>query len=119
MLASIVLSNVQGGRNEVMRIRVIQKPTSADVDGIRLDLFQPGVQYDVGNTLGALFLAEGWAEPAPSEEAAVLIPLSEFGPDRLRDVPPNLQREFFPPYYDAPAALAADRRHTPRRRRRQ
>ena len=44
-----------------MRIRVIQKPRERSIDGIQLDRFRPGVLYEVGTTLGALFLAEGWA----------------------------------------------------------
>ena len=31
--------------------------------GARLDLFEVGYQYDVGNLLGAVMLAERWAEP--------------------------------------------------------
>jgi hypothetical protein len=100
-----------------MRIRVLQKPTLREVDGIRLDVFEPGVQYELGNSLGALFLAEGWAEPVPSDEPALVIPLSEFAPDRPTSAPPNLVREMFPPYYDMPTALAADRRRHPRPRR--
>ena len=45
-----------------MRIKVIHVPTSNCIDGIQLDRFRPGFQYEVGNTLGALFLAEGWAD---------------------------------------------------------
>src|SRR3954462_8258701 len=92
-----------------MRIRIIQKPSADEVDGTDLRHFQLGIQYEVGNTLGALFLAEQWAEPVASDEPAVLIPISEFQADR-NQAPANLVREFFPPYYDAPTALAADRR---------
>jgi hypothetical protein len=97
-----------------MRIRVIHRPTVTDVDGIRLDVFEPGVQYDVGNRVGALLLAEGWAEPFPSNETAILIPISEFEPDADRAAPPNLIREYYPPYYDSSPAMAADRRRRPR-----
>jgi hypothetical protein len=102
----------------LIRIKVIRKPTVREIDGIRLDLFHPGVQYELGNGLGAVFLAEGWAEPVPfDDEPAVVIPVSECRADRA---PPNLSRAIYPPYYDAPAALAADRRHglrLPRARR--
>ena len=64
-----------------MRIRVLQTPTIAEVDGIRLDAFKPGVQYEMGNCLGALFLSEGWAIPVDSAEPAMVIPLSEFNAD--------------------------------------
>ena|SRR5438874_13325289 len=101
-----------------MRIRVIQKPTQASIDGISLEQFQPGLEYDVGNLIGAFLLAEGWAEPVPSDAPAVLIPFSESTQDPTKDLPgpPNLVREIFPSYYDAPAALAADRRRKRRAR---
>ena len=100
-----------------MRIRVLQIPAVEAVDGIDLRRFYPGQQYEVGNTLGALLLAEGWAEPVASDEAALLIPVSELGAGpRPAGSPANLVREIFPPYYDAPAALAMDRRRRPRRR---
>src|SRR5260221_812698 len=100
-----------------MRIRVIQKPRESCIDGIQLDRFMVGIQYEVGNLIGALLLSEGWAEPVASEEAAVLIPLTEFEADRSIDQPKNLTRELFPPYYDTLAALAADRQKKPRRPR--
>src|SRR5436853_5241328 len=93
-----------------MRIRVIQKPSVSCIDGIRLDYFLPGELYEVGNVLGALFLAERWAEPVASDEPAVLIPISQFDADAPKREPPNLTREYWPPYYDGPASLAADRR---------
>jgi len=99
-----------------MRIRVIQKPTRSSIDGIRLDQFTPGSDYLVGTLLGSLMLAEGWAEPAASEEPAIVISLSRF--EELKANPPNLVREIFPSYYDTSAALAADRRRSPRRRKR-
>jgi len=76
-----------------MRIKILQTPTLRDVDGIRLDVFQPGVQYEMGNTLGALFLAEGWGEPVASDEPAMLVRMSEFAADS----PANLIRETYPP----------------------
>lgn len=95
-----------------MRIKIVQTPTEACIDGVRLDQFCPGFQYEVGNVLGALFLAEGWAVPVADESPALLTPLTEFS----ADAPPNLVREYVPPYYHAPTALAADRRRQPRRR---
>jgi hypothetical protein len=87
-----------------------------DVDGIRLDLFHPGVQYEVGNCLAALFLAEGWAVPVDSSEPAMVIPVSELGADREIADPQNLVREVWPPYFDAPPSLALDRRRHRHRR---
>jgi hypothetical protein len=43
----------------------VKHPPIADVDGIRLDYFEVGAEYQVGNTIAALLLAEGWAEPLP------------------------------------------------------
>ena len=70
----------------LIRIRVIQKPPVPSIDGLRLDLFEPGVEYEVGNLLGALLLAERWAEPATFEESTVLAP-SDFEPDGARFKP--------------------------------
>jgi hypothetical protein len=46
-----------------MRIRIVQKPGSTSIDGVRLQDFEPGQSYEIGSTLGALLLAEGWAVP--------------------------------------------------------
>jgi hypothetical protein len=100
-----------------MRIRIIQPPAQQSIDGIRLDQFVPGLQYEVGHVIGSLMLAEGWAEPVPADDPADVIPLSELAGAGLQN-PRNLIREIFPSYYDTPAALAADRRRTPRTRKR-
>ncbi len=99
-----------------MRIRIVQKPPIDDVDGIRLDVFQTGFQYEVGHQLGALLLAERWAEPVVSGERALFVPAQQFSADAAAR-PNNLTREFFPPYYTAPPEMVADRRLRPRRRR--
>jgi hypothetical protein len=88
-----------------MRILVIQKPPSRSIDGLRLDCFQPGSQYEMGTTLGTLFLSEGWGEPVITEEPALLTPVRETPPAdpsvervlrnlyRYREkTPPNLDR---------------------------
>src|SRR5438270_207186 len=99
-----------------MRIRVIQKPREACIDGIQLDRFFPGMQYEVGPTLGALFLAEGWAEPIDSQEPAIVIPIHN-----LADAPINLIREMYRGYsirssqvLAPPKEREADRRRHPR-----
>ena len=84
-----------------------------------MDLFVCGQQYEVGNLLGAVMLAEGWAEPVASDAPGLFIPLDEFASDQVdrpRDEPPNLRREFFPPYYEGSAGIALDRRRRPRKR---
>jgi len=98
----------------VIRIKVIQKPTDGEVDGIRLDIFEPGLQYEVGNRIGALMLAEGWAEPVAADETAELSAASEYTFDAASQNPRNLVREYYPPYYDSGTPLAADRRRRTR-----
>jgi hypothetical protein len=96
-----------------MRIRIIQKPAVAFIDGVRLDNFRPGSVYQFGSLMAGVFLAEGWAEPVDDPES---------GDQPTVDVPAiprNLTREFFPPYYDgSPAALAAEQASRRRARRR-
>jgi hypothetical protein len=87
-----------------MRIRIVRRPLSTSIDGLQLDRFEPGYQYEVGNSLGALLLAEGWGEPVVEEAPALLVPLDELatparGPDETKD-PANLIREIYPPYLD-------------------
>ena len=91
-----------------MRIKIIQKPSAASVDGLDLTKFMVGRHYDIGHAFGALFLAEGWGVPLDD-----LFSL-EVAPDPK---PPNLIREIYPFYFDAPPAFAADRRHSRRSRR--
>src|SRR5438552_12234129 len=91
-----------------MRIKIIRTPTLSEVDGIRLDLFEPDGQYEVGNVLGALFLSEGWAIPVDSTEPAKVTPLSELAAERDAPDPRNLIREVWPHYFEGPV-LAADR----------
>ncbi len=105
----------------MIRIRIVRRPTQTSVDGVQLDRFVPGYQYDVGNSLGALFLAEGWAEPMPFDEPALLVPFSEaeaFGRMMPKSgEPPNLHREIHPPHLDdlsLGVAADVDRRRKPR-----
>lgn len=92
-----------------MRIRVVQTPDQLCIDGIRLDQFVAGQQYDVGHLLAAYLMAEGWAEPVDDLGPAVLIPFDDFAHDRRTNYPPNVHREYVPPYYEGPA-IALDRR---------
>ena len=96
-----------------MRIRIIQRPGTASIDGIRLDRFEPGYQYEVGTALGALLLAEGWAKPVAIEEPGLVVPLSETDPfastrHSNAAAPANLIREHYPPYLDERSPVAAD-----------
>lgn len=99
-----------------MRIKVIQRPAVACIDGIRLDQFRPGHVYQLGHLLASVFLAEGWAEPVDAPENG------SRSEAEVPAIPRNLTREFFPPYYDgSSSALAAERasRRRDGRRRRQ
>jgi hypothetical protein len=83
------------------------------IDGIRLDRFVPGQQYDVGAAIAAVFLAEGWAEPVSAAPPPAAIPPDQIDAD-ADQTPANLIREIYPPYYDGPAAFAAERRRKQR-----
>ena len=104
-----------------MRIKVLQKPPTSSIDGIRLDHFKPGFMYEVGNTIGAVLLAERWAEPVTDEEPALLVPLSQSAAffDCVKNselAPSNLFREVVPPYFDhLDTAGELDRRKRSRR----
>ena len=104
-----------------MRIRILQKPGSTSIDGVQLDRFEPGLQYEVGTSLACLLLAEGWAEPVGIEEPGLVIPFSAidaFASDVDAVTPPNLIREVYPPSLSADRILAGDfeRRRRPRKR---
>jgi hypothetical protein len=104
-------AEAQVGR--AMRIRIISLPRPVDIDGVRLDYFVVGNEYDVGSLLGGVLLVEGWAELVDEQSAPAIHPRAFDA--RTWANPPNLIREFFPPYYDAPPSLAVDRRRRPRR----
>jgi hypothetical protein len=96
-------------------------PYADTVDGIDFKRFVLGQQYEVGSSVGAMMLAEGWAEPVSEDEPALPVPFSEQDPfmSRVMDraTPPNLVRETYPPYGDE-VALATDLERRKRRRRR-
>jgi hypothetical protein len=100
-----------------LRIKIVQRPPSTSIDGIRLDRFEPGHHYVVGTLLGALMLAEGWAEPVDDYQPESLLPLFDTtAAVRISTKrPSNLIREVYPPYLDR-LGIAADfeRRKKPR-----
>jgi hypothetical protein len=103
----------------LIRIKVLQTPLLDELDGIDLRHFVPGQIYEVGNRVGALMLAERWAEPVGDLVPAQLVPFSENDPYLPRVVdgnsPPNLTREIYPPYADdIPMAADLERRRRPR-----
>ena len=91
-----------------MRIRIVHKPLQASIDGVRLDFFEVGHVYDLGNTIASYLLAEGWAEPAA--EGATIKERSF-----LSSSTPNLIRGKYPPYLDD-LDFAADFERRRRRR---
>ena len=92
-----------------MRIRVLHRPALAAVEGSDLKHFVPGQAYDVGTSLGALMLAEGWAAPVENDEPTAATfsgdPFTSRVPDSSS--PPNLIRETHPPAVDE-ISMAAD-----------
>jgi hypothetical protein len=102
----------------LIRIEVIQRPPISSIDGIRLDRFEPGKQYEVGNSLGAVFLAEGWAIPVPLDAPVAYTPFDDNDPYDLRlldsNDPSNLKRESNPPSRNHD--VAADFKRRKRRR---
>ena len=108
----------------LMRIRIVQRPAVSSIDGIRLDRYEVGCSYDVGNSLASLLLAEQWAEPVSLDE---LDDTPELIIERLQlqtrrrhsnQDPTNLIREKQSPYLDTrQIAAAADRLRRSRRRR--
>jgi hypothetical protein len=90
----------------VIRIRIRQRPFTASIDGLRLDSFEVGHVYEVGNLTAALLLAEGWAEPVAADEpeparppaAPVLVsrpkPKPEDDPPYLERLPPLIAATF-------------------------
>ena len=54
----------------MVKIRILVTPNEAELDGVRLDVFQPGKVCDVSSSLGAWLIANGYAlaemrAPAP------------------------------------------------------
>jgi hypothetical protein len=90
---------------DAVRIRIIQQPTISSIDGIRVDKFVTGGTYNIGTSLGSLFLAEGWAVPIGTNDAhggGILLRHMDG-----RDRPPNLIIETSPPLREWLTAAAA------------
>jgi hypothetical protein len=54
-----------------VRIRIIATPKERELDGVRLDVFKPGKVCDVSSSIGAWFIANGYAL-AEMRKAAVV-----------------------------------------------
>jgi hypothetical protein len=88
----------QRRERDVMRILVIQRPPVDCIDGMRIDRFMPGHQYEVGASLAARFLAERWAEPLSG------------APPALDTAPKEFDVDGYQCSLNGPAALSADPR---------
>src|SRR5262245_57468131 len=104
-----------------MRVKILNRPTQRCIDGVRLDQFVVGVQYEVGSLLAAYLVAEGWAEPVTDTEPAIAgsTPASKDAFEKEYRVRSEalsaLKRELYPPADQQHSNLAAD--HRPRTRR--
>jgi hypothetical protein len=97
-----------------MRIRIVQKPPVDELDGINLRYFQVGSEYELGNTLSSVLLAEGWAEPVPLDAPAPPVPFGADDPFSMpvldRSQPPNLVKEHHAQLRDRTVAADVRRR---------
>ena len=68
-----------------MRLRITERLTG-NIDGIKLDHFEPRYVYEVGVLVGCYLLAVGAAEPVDDETPALVLPLNQqlFGPPPVR-----------------------------------
>ena len=60
-----------------MRLRITRVPPVSELDGIRLERYRVGFVYEMPSVIANVFLAEGWAVPAPDESPAFVLPRSE------------------------------------------
>jgi hypothetical protein len=87
---------------------MLQRPNALSIDGLRVDGFKPGQQYEVGRTLAELFLTEGWAEPVEENPAIASPRPSAAGATTTGTTGVNVTKPSFPPD-DIRKAQAADR----------
>jgi hypothetical protein len=98
-----------------MRIRMLRRPGETCIDGVRLDRFEAGLEYEVGPSLGALFCAEGWAEPLEPLEAAPTNPIKPGRESVTGTARPGWFRERYSKSID-PIGTAHDNPHRKRAR---
>jgi hypothetical protein len=108
----------------LLRIQIVRRPPVANIDGIRLDVFEPGSRHEVGNLLGAVLLAEGWATCVADERPPPLAvpdrppapPAEPKNGSSESDAPSNLVRETTPRLWEhLGAGNDLEPRSTPRR----
>jgi hypothetical protein len=96
----------------LVRVRITQRLTG-NLDGIRLDHFEPQYVYEVGVLVGCYLLAIGAAEPVDDEGPALVSPVRQqlFGPTLLvAESRRRISRS-------APVTEAAEKPRRPRKRR--
>ena len=64
-----------------MRVRIKQTPCEDELDGVRLDLLQPGMVKEVSASVGSWLIAERYAEPEMrrSTEDDAFSPMGDLG----------------------------------------
>jgi hypothetical protein len=72
-----------------MRIRIVRRPLVTSIDGICLDHFIVGQEYEVGVVLASVLVAEGWAEPIISNIPKSAEPFSTDDPYDSRVIDAN------------------------------
>ena len=102
----------------LMRVRILCTPPLASIDGIQVDGFEVGAEYDVGNSMGALFLAEGWAEPTALDQVAPPPPLGPHDPFVTPPLDPARKSSTSPSLLIGPSLRSATVRDAPRNRTR-
>ena len=103
------------GTGRIVRLRITQR-LHGSIDGMQLDRFQPGLVYDVGPILGAVLLAEQWAEPVDDDYESTVTPVTsvrQFAETR-HDAKPHSPWRRRPARRDR--AIAADRARRSKKR---
>ncbi len=57
-----MFARIADGQVGSVRVRITTRPHEQEVDGIRLESFEPGMTRDVSATLGTWLIAAGYAE---------------------------------------------------------
>jgi hypothetical protein len=52
---------IRGATGGNVKVRILATPDEPELDGVRLDIFQPNTVRDVSSTLGNWLIAQGYA----------------------------------------------------------
>ena len=69
---------------DFVRIRIINTPIEKELDGVPLDVFRPGKVCDVSSSIGAWFIANGYALAEMRKAPVSTDPPKPDGHDRRR-----------------------------------